>query len=70
LHNAGRGKSDYQHEGKKFRSHKQKYFAAKTAMQSATQSFSATHMNAVIRVYDAGGNVIETHEHPGDFREW
>ena len=24
---------------------------------------------AVIRVYDDGGNVIETHEHTGDFRE-
>jgi hypothetical protein len=25
--------------------------------------------NAVIRVYDAAGNVIETHEHKGDFKE-
>jgi hypothetical protein len=25
--------------------------------------------DAVICVYDAGGNVIETHEHKGDFRE-
>jgi len=25
---------------------------------------------AVIRVYDKAGNVIETHEHKGDFREW
>ena len=25
---------------------------------------------AVIRVYDAAGNVIETHEHQGDFKEW
>jgi len=24
----------------------------------------------VIRVYDAAGNVIETHEHKGDFKEW
>jgi hypothetical protein len=24
----------------------------------------------VIRVYDEAGNVIETHEHTGDFREW
>jgi hypothetical protein len=24
---------------------------------------------AVIRVYDAAGNVIETHEHIGDFKE-
>jgi hypothetical protein len=25
---------------------------------------------AVIRVYDAAGNVIETHEHAGDFKDW
>jgi hypothetical protein len=25
--------------------------------------------NAVIRVYDEAGNVIETHEHKGDFKE-
>jgi len=25
---------------------------------------------AVIRVYDAIGNVIETHEHKGCFKEW
>jgi hypothetical protein len=26
--------------------------------------------DAVIRVYDAAGNVIETHEHVADFKEW
>jgi hypothetical protein len=26
--------------------------------------------DAVIRVYDEAGNMIETHEHTGDFREW
>jgi hypothetical protein len=26
--------------------------------------------DAVIRVYDAAGNVTETHEHTGDFKEW
>jgi hypothetical protein len=25
---------------------------------------------AVIRVYDEAGNVIETHEHKGGFKEW
>jgi hypothetical protein len=25
---------------------------------------------AVIRVYDAAGNVIETREHTGEFKEW
>jgi hypothetical protein len=31
--------------------------------------FSRSH-HAVIRVYDAVGNVIERHEHKGDFKEW
>jgi len=26
--------------------------------------------NAVIRVYGADGNLIETYEHKGDFKEW
>ena len=26
--------------------------------------------DAVIRVYDEAGNVIETHEQSGEFREW
>ena len=26
--------------------------------------------DAVIRVYNAAGNVIGTHEHKGDFKEW
>ena len=34
----------------------------------------ATHRSrshdTVIRVYDAAGNVIETHQHAGDFKEW
>jgi len=33
------------------------------------QHYSRSH-DAVIRVYDAAGNVIETHEHPGKFKEW
>jgi hypothetical protein len=31
--------------------------------------FSRSH-DAVIRVYVAVGNVIETHEHTGEFKEW
>jgi hypothetical protein len=27
-------------------------------------------VGAVIRVYDDAGNVIETHEHAGDFEAW
>jgi hypothetical protein len=41
--------------------------------QSRTQNrlrevFSRSHQ-ALIRVYDNAGNVIETHEHAGDFKE-
>ena len=32
------------------------------------EHFSRSH-DAVIRVYDDVGNVIETHEHKGDFKE-
>jgi len=31
---------------------------------------SSRSHDAVIRVYGAAGNVIETHEHKGDFKEW
>ena len=31
--------------------------------------FSRSH-DAVIRVYDEASNVIETHEHVGDFKDW
>ncbi len=40
-----------------------------SAMQSVTRSFTADQM-MLIRVYDESANVIETHEHKGDFKEW
>jgi hypothetical protein len=36
---------------------------------SYAKFYSRSH-DAVIRVYDAAGSVIETHEHKGDFKEW
>jgi hypothetical protein len=36
-------------------------------MQRTARSESC---NALIRVYDEAGDVIETHEHAGDFKEW
>ena len=42
--------------------------AASNAIGYASQ-YSRSH-DAVIRVYDDAGNVIETHEHAGDFKEW
>jgi len=34
------------------------------------QKFSADHNDAVIHVYDAAGNLIDTHEHKGESKEW
>jgi hypothetical protein len=31
---------------------------------------SSRSHDAVIRVYDVDGTVIEAHEHTGDFKEW
>jgi len=42
--------------------------AASNAIGYASQD-SRSH-DAIIRVYDEAGNVIETHEHAGDFKEW
>jgi hypothetical protein len=42
--------------------------AASNAIDYA-KSYSRSH-DAVIRVYDESGNVIETPEHAGDFKEW
>ena len=43
------------------------YTEAPDAVEYA-KFYSRSH-DAVIRVYDDAGNVIETHEHKGDFRE-
>jgi hypothetical protein len=32
--------------------------------------FNSRSHDGLIRVYDAAGNVIQTHEHTGEFREW
>jgi len=42
--------------------------AVSTAIACA--KFHSRSHDAVIRVYDEAGNVIETHEHTGDFKEW
>ena len=42
--------------------------AASNAIGYASQ-YSRSH-DAVIRVYDEAGNVIETHKHAGEFKEW
>jgi hypothetical protein len=42
--------------------------AASNAIGYATHRSRSRH--AVIHVYDETGNVIETHEHAGQFKEW
>jgi hypothetical protein len=32
--------------------------------------FAAAHMMVGFAFYDEAGNVIETHEHAGEFKEW
>jgi len=47
------------------------WYAEPNAIRSAisyAKFFSRSH-DAVIRVFDAAGNVIETHEHRGEFKE-
>jgi hypothetical protein len=39
-------------------------------MQLGCANFYSRSHDAVIRVYDSAGTVIETHEHNGDFKEW
>ena len=41
----------------------------RSVMQSANAIHYSRSNDAVIHVYDEAGNVIETHEHTGDFRE-
>ena len=48
------------------------WYGEPNAMANAigyAQFYSRSH-DAVIRVYDEAGNMIETHEHKGDFKEW
>jgi hypothetical protein len=48
------------------------WYAEPNAVSNAVDyaKFRSRSCNAVIRVYDAAGNVIDTHEHSGDFTEW
>ena len=48
------------------------WYAEPNAVSNAIgyAKFFSRSDDAVIRVYDKAGNVIETHEHKGDFREW
>jgi len=42
---------------------------AECGEQLTTRKFYSRLHGAVIRVYDGSGNVIETHEQEGDFKE-
>jgi hypothetical protein len=47
------------------------WYAEPVAISNAVgyAKFRSRSCDAVIRVYDETGNVIETHEHKGDFKE-
>ena len=48
------------------------WYAEPSAITNAigyAKSYSRSH-DTVIRVYDESRNVIETHEHTGDFKKW
>ena len=48
------------------------WYAGSNAVSNAigfAKFYSRSH-NAVIRIYDEAGNVIEMHEHAGEFKEW
>jgi hypothetical protein len=44
------------------------YLEVREAVDHA-KFYSRSH-DAVVRVFDAAGNLIETHERTGDFKEW
>jgi hypothetical protein len=48
------------------------WYAEPNAVRHAISyaKFRGRSHDAVIRVYDKVGNVTETHEHTGDFKEW
>jgi hypothetical protein len=46
------------------------YGTPKSDTQSAMRSFAVDHMTPSSAIYDESGNVIATHAHKGDFKEW
>jgi hypothetical protein len=42
---------------------------ARTLKSEKLTFYNRSH-DPEIRVYDAAGNVIETHEHAGEFKQW
>jgi hypothetical protein len=48
------------------------WYAGPTAISNAISfaKFNSGSHDAVIRVYDETGNVIDTHKQAGDFKEW
>jgi hypothetical protein len=42
----------------------------KKMISAQSNLYCSPSHDVAIRVYDNAGNVIETHEHKGDFKEW
>jgi len=49
---------------------KRRWKIVRTGDAANIVAFGASAWSAVIRIYEGGGDVIETHEHKGDFKEW
>jgi hypothetical protein len=45
-------------------------FGLRLSIGFAGQKFRSRSHDAVICIYDEAGNVIETHEHADEFKEW
>ena len=50
------------------RCHSVRFSTVNQQTQSTARNCGAAH-DAMIRFYDEAGNMIETHEHTGDFKE-
>ena len=52
--------------------YKPMWYRGPNAIRNAIDSakFHSRSHRALIRFYDAAGNVIETYKHAGDFKEW
>jgi hypothetical protein len=49
--------------------HENARYEIRPRQQRKTEFRSRSH-DAVIHVFDEAGNVIQTHDHAGDFKEW
>ena len=49
---------------------KHEFFVIRAGQSEQAEMLEQVRQLMRLRVYDAGGKVIQTHEHQGDFKEW